>query len=304
MKMLSIFKFKWRLAIAGMLCLSAQARAAIPLAEARAKIDTAVSDAKAMTALMKQLSAEDQVSFLGDVNAAVSKMPGAKEERAAAFLNVNSAALRTAAKGNTATLLAEVYATVSPEALTVLNKHFADNLFNRAANPVRAYSDGEFTYIATNMMAKIVKRTSGSDEAAVRNALAALMFVRASNAAPSNLADLLLAQMPDDAARELAKNEWFPAALGEHPDYDSMLAYANAASQPDAQVVLRLAGPQIMDAMLADLSTGAIDPAGRTSTPLLDRKVGNFGDAILNHPDPEKHISFGEEPRPYQWQRY
>ena len=178
MKMLSIFKFKWLLAIAGILCLSAQVRAAIPLAEARAKIDTAVSDAKAMTALMKQLSAEDQVSFLGDVNAAVSKMPGAKEERAAAFLNVNSAALRTAAKGNTATLLAEVYATVSPEALTVLNKHFADNLFNRAANPVRAYSDGEFTarerisLVASAFVDSIPKIiTSASEKTKIRRLL-------------------------------------------------------------------------------------------------------------------------------------
>jgi hypothetical protein len=280
-----------------------QAVQPLPLAEARAQIGTLISRPAALTGVIRRLTADEQVSFLSDVNAALEKMPGSAEEKAAAFLNINRAALKGAAKGNTAALLAEVFATVPPSAMTLLNERFAADLFNRAADASRAYSDAEYTFIATNMLAKIVARTAGSDDAGVRGAFAALMFVRASNGSPAGLSTTLLAQLSDGGVREQAQSDWFPAALATPANYDSMLAYANAAEQPNVLVALRLAGPQILDAMLADLTAGAVDPAGRTATPLLDRTVKHFGESQVNYPDPEKLIGFGEEPRMYQWQR-
>jgi hypothetical protein len=276
----------------------------MPLAEARAGIDAVVGDSKRMQAVMPRLSADDQVAFLADVNAAIAKMPGSVESRTAASLNANSAALRGAAKGNTLRLLAEVYATATPEALTVINERFASDLFSRTANPARPFSDTEYLYIASNAFGQVAQRTKGLDDAAVRNAFAILMFVRASNGSPANLRDALLAQMPEKATRELAAKEWLPAALAAKPDYSPMLAYANAGEQPNVLVAMRVAGPQILAAMLSDLQMGAVDPAGRTSTPLLDRAVRNFGEAQVNYPDPEKLIGFGEEPRMYQWQKH
>lgn len=252
---------------------------------------------------MTRLSAEDQVSFLADVNAAIKNMPGSVDEKTATYLNVNRAALKGAAKGNTAELLAEVFATVEPAALKVINERFAADLFSRTADPSRSFSDDEFSFIAKTMMEKVIKRTSGTDDAAVRSAFAAMMLVRASNGSPAGLSDTLVAMIPDQSARELAKNEWLPAAFATPSGYDSILAYANVSAEPDVAVAIRLAGPQIMDAMLSDLLAGPVDPAGRTATPLLDRTVGNFGERRVDAFDPERLIGFGEEPRPYQWQR-
>lgn len=275
----------------------------LPLAEARAQIGDVISAPDKMRSVMTRLSAEDQVSFLADVNAAIKNMPGSVDEKTATYLNVNRAALKGASKGNTAELLAEVFATVEPAALKVINERFAADLFSRTADPSRSFSDDEFSFIAKTMMEKVVKRTAGSDDASVRNAFAAMMLVRASNGTPSGLADTLAEMIPDQSARDLAKSEWFPAAFATPAEYGSILAYANVSGEPSVPVVLKIAGPQVMDAMLADLSAGSVDPAGRTATPLLDRAVGNFGEARVNDPDPEKLIGFGEEPRPYQWQR-
>ena len=50
-------------------------------ADARGKIGDIISNPSTMTSVMKQLAAADQASFLADVNAAISKMPGSPEER-------------------------------------------------------------------------------------------------------------------------------------------------------------------------------------------------------------------------------
>ena len=55
----------------------------LPLAEARQKIDGVVDGSESIASLIKQLSAEDQLTFLGDVNKAVSKMPASVEEKTA-----------------------------------------------------------------------------------------------------------------------------------------------------------------------------------------------------------------------------
>lgn len=279
-------------------------RKTLPLAEARARISEAVLDAKVMASLMKRLSAEDQVSFLAEVNESIAGMPGSGEERAAAFLSVNSAALRNAAKGNTANLLAEVYASVSPEALPLITERFSADLFNRSADPSRSYSDAAFTSIARSMMDKIVKRNTGSDDSAVRNAFAAMLFMRASNGTPKDLDNILIDRIPDASARELAKTEWLPAAMAEKPNYESMLAHANAEEAPDGFVAIKISGVQALDAMLSDLAEDVLDPSGRTATPLLDRAFGHFGEArVMDYPDPVKLKEFGDEPKPYQWQQ-
>ena len=89
-------------------------------ADARGKIGDIISDPASMTSVMKQLAAADQASFLADVNAAIAKMPGSPEEKTSKYLDVNTAALKGAQKGNLATLVAEVFATVPPESLTAL----------------------------------------------------------------------------------------------------------------------------------------------------------------------------------------
>ena len=228
----------------------------VALAEARAGIGDVISKPAQMTAVMKRLSAADQTSFLAEVNSAIAKMPASNEEKTAKFLDVNAAALKGAKKGNLANLLAEVFATVPPESLTVVNERFAADLFNRSANPTRTITDAQFTDIAKNLFKKVQERNGTSDEAAVRNTFAILMLLRASNGTPQSLRDTLVADMTAAEARKLAQDEWISPAmgLGQDKTYDPMLGASDAGSAPSPEVVLQLANAQSMQSLLADFN--------------------------------------------------
>jgi hypothetical protein len=228
----------------------------VALAEARAGIGDVISKPAQMTVVMKRLSTADQTSFLAEVNSAIAKMPASNEEKTAKFLDVNAAALKGAKKGNLANLLAEVFATVPPESLTVVNERFAADLFNRSANPTRTITDAQFTDIAKNLFKKVQERNGTSDEAAVRNTFAILMLLRASNGTPQSLRDTLVAEMTDAEARKLAQDEWISPAmgLGQDKTYDPMLGASDAGSAPSPEVVLQLANAQSMQSLLADFN--------------------------------------------------
>lgn len=232
---------------------------AISLSDARAQIGACIKDASTMSSVVKSLSAADQVAFLAEVNEAVSNMPGSNESRAAAFLNVNKAALKGAAKGNLATLLAEVYASVPPEALPVLSERFAEDLFSRTADPTKSYTDEQFRAIATSVMGKINERMASVENGAARSAMAIAMLTQASGGTPADLADKLIETLPE-ASREVARKEWIPAAQGKNGEknYEPILAAADAqGAAPSPAVVLRLAGPQVLDVMLSNLVEGS-----------------------------------------------
>lgn len=260
--------------IFGLSVLAAVADDALSLAEARAKIGEAVVNPAVMTSTMKRLSVADQKKFLADCNEAVGKMPGSGETKAATYLSVNRAALKGAAKGNVSVLLAEVFATVPPEFLTVINERFAADLFNRAADPSVVYSDAQFVGIAKSVMTSVTNRTAMTDGASVRNAFAALMFLRASNGTPPDLSSTL-AGFISESDRKAAVAEWIPAAMGESRNYDPMLGAANAGEQPDISLVLQISGEQGLDAMLGDLNAGIVGAEGKNAASFL-----NTGDVV------------------------
>ena len=245
------------------------------LARARGQIDKVIETPDLMKTIMAKLSAEEQKQFVADVNKAIGGMPASVEERTAKFLNVNHAALVSAAKGNKSTILAEVFATVPPEALTVLNERFAIDLMNRSSNPNVTYTDEQFTKICLELMDKINARTEETDNGSTRSAFAILMFIRASNGKPDDLADRLIDTLKHDDAKELAKNEWIPAALGKdgrEQGYEPILASADAGRRPDFAYVLVIAGPQYLESILHDITGKNMDRFSfiRTRTPVLD----------------------------------
>ena len=245
----------------------------LSLTEARAQIGNVVENPDSLTDLMKSVAADDQATLLGDVNTAIAIVPGSAEMRAATYVKANCAALKGAAKWNLLTLLAETFATVKIEDLTLLNERYAADVFNRAADSKRTYTDEQFVTIASNAMVKIRKWLEGSDAAGVRDAFAVLMFVRASNGTPADLKDVLVAGMTDEEAKKLAKEEWFPAALaeGELKSYEAMLAYADAGKMPDPVVAMRVLNTQQFDAMISDLAAVMV---GRDGKPVSDLWVG------------------------------
>ena len=232
------------------------------LASARSQIDKAIASPETMTELMKGLSAADQKQFLADVNKAISDMPASIEEKTAKFLNVDSAALKGAAPGNLSTLVAEVFATVPTESLTVLSERFASDLFSRTADPRVTYTDEQYTRIAVDLMNKVNERCEETDNGSPRAAFAILMLVRASGGSPADLADKLVETLKHDDARELAKTEWLPSALGldgRESSYESILASADAGRRPDLDMTIVIAGPQFPDMLLSDLIGKNVD---------------------------------------------
>ena len=247
----------------------------ISLADARGRIDRAIENPQVMRALMRGLEAGDQKQFLADVNKAISEMPGSVEEKSAMFLTVNSTAMTEAAPGNLKTLVAEVFATVPPESLTVIAERFAIDLFNRDAAGVGKYTDAQFTQIATETMKVVNERTAETDNGSARSAFAIIMFIRASNTSIPDLPDTLIETLNNDDAKEMAKTEWIPSALGTDgrtQGYEPLLASADAGRRPDMDQVLGITGPQHLESVLADLTGKNTDPMAfiDTRTPVLD----------------------------------
>lgn len=287
-------------------CSAVVADGALSLAEARAKIGDAVVNPAVMTSVMKRLSSADQKAFLADCNEAISKMPGSAETKAATFLKANRAALKGAAKGNVAALIAEVFATVPPEALCVINERFAADLFNRAADPKVVYSDEQFTSIAEMVMNSVKNRTAQTDGAAVRNVFAVLMLLRASNGSPADLAQKLVAGLPAETQKN-ALEEWIPAAMSEDRNYDPLLGVVDAGEQPNSSLVMQIAGPQSLEALLADVNSATVGPEAENAATF--HKVSDVV-TTLHVATPDIGLDSGLERRPfyyrepdgYQWQ--
>lgn len=235
------------------------------LSEARAGIGDAISSPSAMASTMKSLSAGDQVAFLKEVNAAIAKRQASKEEKTAMFLQANAAALRAAkdSNGDITNMLAEVYASASVDSLTAINEKFAEQLFNRAS-----YTDEQYAKGAAAMLHAIVARNDSSDNSSVRDVFGLLMLVRASNGTPNTLLDTLLQEIPEED-RKAAQEEWIPSALGSdgrEKSYEPILSAADVEAVPNLDIVLKLYGPQQIDALLGNLIEG---------TPILKPHLGS-----------------------------
>lgn len=266
-----------------------KARETMSLQAALEQVSDAAQDPAKMAEVMSKLSAEDQLTFLATVNTAIDTMPGVgADERAAMFLAANRAAIQNAAPGNLTALVAQTFATVSPEALTVINENFGAELLNRAADPAVTFTDAQFVEVSKAVMEKVQSATAGGADAAVRNTFAVLMLVKASNGSPADLSDTLTSNFaPEDQSK--ARGEWIPAALGANNQvqtYDPMLGVTDAGDQPQYEeavlVSLRATGPQLTDAMLSDIAMETVGSGGFTamSSDFTDRVMAQFSDPL------------------------
>ena len=273
----------------------------LSLADASSQIGEVVGNPAKMTEILSRMSATNQVVFLSKVNEAIGKMPGSPEEKAAAYVNANAAALAGAQQGNLPNLLAEVYATVPPEALPAVNERFANDLFNRSSNP--GMSDADFVRIVESTMKTIAERNASSDNSGVRDTFAALMFLSASNGSPADLRNSIVSTLPADV-RAVANGEWMPAALGEGQpqSYEQMLGAADAGESVSPELVLRMAGPQTMESLLSDMAgsgTPVMD-ASRVASEQYGNGVNKSNEVV---PRTRKYVPWNSSlPRGYPWQ--
>ena len=242
-------------AVAGAFLLSAE----MPRSEWHAKVGDCAQDPNMLKETISQLSSADKTAFLAEVNAAIDKMPGSTDVKAAKFLAANRAAVAGAGAADRADVLAEVYATVPPEALTIINEEFAKSEFARPAT----MTDDEYTNIVAQTMTKITQRMASAESGAVRAGFAGLMFIRAAGGAADATMDAVVSALPSDVQGD-ARNSWFPSALAATPSYDPILAPAQAGEEPNPQVVLDISPSQKVESMLGDLQAGKTDPGETT----------------------------------------
>lgn len=278
---------------------SAVAPAAKSLVDARSEIGAAITDPGKVTAMMKSLSPQDQVAYVAALNAAIAKYPGSSEERAAVSLNVNSAAVLGAAKGNLKSVVAEVFATASLESLPVIHSQFAEKFFNRSLNTATTYTDAQFIKIAGEVMKTVNARVETVDNGDLRSGFAALMFLKASNnpTAP----DLVnsIAEMLPQRVQETAKNEWIPAATASEPSYEEMMAASSETDLPEETLVISISGAQNHVALLGDLTGTFNSDVIGTITDVINNPLRDAMAPQLTRDE----VQF-KEPAGYQWQRW
>ena len=243
-------KSLFMLVIAAATMLSAQ----MPRSEWHAKVGECALDPVVLKSTIAQLSSADKTAFLAEVNEAISKMPGSPEAKAAQFLAINRAAVAGAGAADRLAVLAEIYATVPPESLSILNEEFSKNEFSRPD----AMSDEQYKRIVSVAMEKIAQRCASSESGGVRSGFAGLMFIRAAGgAAADEVQSVVVAAMPAESRLE-ARNTWFPAALGKDQpvaSYDSMLGAAQAGEEANHNLTVSMYSQQIVESMLSDLQT-------------------------------------------------
>ena len=268
---------------AALLALPVLAADAMPRSEWHAKVSECAQNAQTLRETVRQVAPAEQAALLAEVNEAIAKMPGSDEVKAAQFYAANKAAVGAANREVLKDVLAEVFATVPPEYLTDINERFAKELFSRSGSKI---TDEQFVTLATNTMAVVSARCEKAENSGVRETFAVLMFLRASGGSPENLAETLVATMPDAKNREMAQNEWIKPAMGDGQEqtYDPMLGVAQAGEEPDHAVVTRLTGGnESMTALLADLA--AESSALKTPTADLggsDIKAASMGGQLMD----------------------
>lgn len=231
--------------------------AEMPRSEWHALVSDCAKDAAVLEKTIVQLSAADQVAFLGEVNEAIAKMPGSNEARAAAILKANMTAIDNANTTNITAVLAEVFATVPTEYLPAVCEKFSTEVFSRSADGAQGMTDAQYAELAADNVTAVVNRVGDSDEGAVRATFAILMFTKASGGTPADL-PAELAQLLPAGYRDAAANTWIPAATGKDgaANYDEMLGVASAGEEPDSEVVFALVGYMPMHSMLAEIAAG------------------------------------------------
>lgn len=273
--------------------------AGLSLSDARSQISVCIKDPAKMKQVIKGLSPADQVTFLAEVNEAISKMPGSNESKAASYLLANRAAVTAASAGNKTAMIAETFATVPPEVLPVINERFAADLLNIDADPTTRYTNEQFTRIADSIMKAVNERCASAENGVIRSAFAVIMMINACNDTIPGLAEHLIQTLPA-SVQTVARTEWIPSATGkgQPKSYEPILGSGdNIGDMLLNSAVISQVGPQLLESMLGDVIEGT--PLINNSAPqniMLSGGVLAGEDKIQPPVDPTK------EPIGYQAQ--
>ena len=229
--------------------LAAQESAVLARSQWLKKIGESVASESVLRETLAQVSPDDKVEFTQRILKAVTRMPVSPEEKTAAFVRAAVATIGSVKGDLKSKVIAENFAGIPVEHLPVVTEELAKR-FDQEYNKL---SDEQYEKIASDVLREAVARNEKTDAPSVRNTFVMLAFLR--GAKNPQLQDKLLALLPDDRMRDLAKS-WLPPALKDR-NYDALLAAADVEPLPMSfETILRLVGHGNLDRLLADLASG------------------------------------------------
>ncbi|MEI7945112.1 MAG: hypothetical protein WCJ02_00370 [bacterium] len=256
------------------------------------KIGDAAKDVNTAKEVMKKVAVGQKVEFTQRLLKAITRMPLSPEEKLTSLTQAAIACIGGTPMSNDGRykVIAEVIAVVPVEYLPSLMGALAKR-FNQKLNNL---TSDQFKVMAETTIKLSVERNKSTDDRAVRNTFAMLLFLTATTPAETpGLQDLLMKLLPDDSNRELAKN-WIDEA--QKGNFEPMFMVAEVVDRvsvtPPRPGVQRV-GVSQMEGLLSD--SGGL--------------TGSFGDAIRrNNMAPgigifipgDIGIQTAPRPRPYQ----
>lgn len=226
------------------------------------RIGDAAKSPEVAKEVMRQVVAGEKVEFTQRLLKAITRMPLSPEEKLASLTQASVACIASTPLTNDDRykVIAEVIAVVPVEYLPgligSLSKRFSPKLNN--------VTPEQYKVMADTTVKLAIQRNKQTDDPAVRNTFAILLFLLATTPEETpGLQALLMANLPDDRSRELAKN-WIDEAL--KGNYEPMLTAADAAVRVDPPPPeARRVGVAQMEGLLADIGglTGSFEAAAR-----------------------------------------
>lgn len=270
------------------------------LQAARTRIDAAAKDPKVMESVMKTLNAKDQITFVAEVNAAIADMTGSAEEKSVMAVNTTKAALRAATAGNTANVLAEVFATAPVETLGAISESVGEDLKRSSDNTASGMNNADYAKVAEAVVKKIAERSQDSSDSDVRSAFGVAMMTKASEVSASEVGAMVdtlstAAGIQSEQVVEDVKSDITAAAeTGTQSNYETLISNADTTTSvssetstataesaaPAVTLVLSFTGPQQVDALVSDIAA-SVTVDGKTSTPILDNAYGGTADTQM-----------------------
>jgi len=229
------------------------------------RIGDAAKSPEVAKEVMRQVVAGEKVEFTQRLLKAITRMPLSPEEKLASLTQASVACIASTPLTNDDRykVIAEVIAVVPVEYLPGLIGSLAKR-FNPKLNNV---TPEQYKVMADTTVKLAIQRNKQTDDPAVRNTFAILLFLIATTPEETpGLQALLMANLPDDRSRDLAKN-WIVEAL--KGNYEPMLTAADAAVrvEPPAPEVQRVGASQI-EQLLVDIGglTGSFAAAANRNT--------------------------------------
>ena len=260
------------------------------------KIGDAAKDATVAKELLTQVPVAEKVEFTQRLLKAITRMPLSPEEKQA---SLNKAAMAciggtTLQNDERYKVIAEVIAVVPVEYLPGLIGALAKR-FNPKLNNL---TSEQYKVMAATTVKLAIERNKSTDDPAVRNTFAILLFLMATT--PEETPDLrahLMSLLPDDKSRDLSKN-WIDEAL--KGNFEPMLTAAAVVVRvtPPPPEIQRIGVAQ-MERLLSDIGglTGSFENGMRRNV----NELGVSRSGVFIPGD----IGIQVVPRPYpnQWDR-